>query len=532
MNLNMLSKERHSMKENKITIFRILSFIVLLICVGSAIYFFRDHIHTNLDADEASELVLARLLSSEGKLLTKNWYYSSELSFLNMNVVYTLFFKLTDKWYRVRLFGTITVYLFFLLSYYRMTCIYKIREYFSLTAAVFFIPFSFEYYSFVLKGAWYLPYIIFTILILILSERSLYLSGWKKYLLLCFTFFFAVVLGMHGARELLILFMPLLFASLNLVIEKGRKQNAKKWFGFSVAAFCGAVTGYLINALILVNHYHFQTWDDVKFVKLSFSRLERVLNSLLDLCGYRTDSVFSSSLLPNAVCLVWILFSAYALIFGIRNRKTVSGAYRRLAAFVASALFIFVIYYLFTDTYVRGRYYSPITVFCIPLCGLYLKESDWNKNLAKAVSLLMVSVTVVSGFLFYHQEWNNRPSIEIRRIAKDLVESDYLNGYSSFWNANVLTELSNGIIDVWSISDGPEDLKYIPSIDRTYHWLQLVSHDTTHPEGKVFLLLSKDEMDNVWKNELKPEDVIIKTNNYTVYGYESYDSLIEHLYPQ
>lgn len=527
----MADNKLQPVKEDKNTVFRILSFVLLLLCIGSTIYFFRDHIHTNLDADEASELVLARLLASEGKLLTKNWYYSSELSFLNMNVVYTLFFKLTDKWYRVRLFGTVFVYVLFLIAYYRMSCTYKFREYFSLTAAAFFVPFSFEYYSFVLKGAWYIPYIIFTILILILSEKSLVLSGWKKVLLLVFTFLFAVVLGMHGARELLILFMPLLIASLYLVMEKERDINARKWFYFSVVAFCGSAAGYLINSRILVNHYHFQTWDDVKFVPLSFSRLERIINSLLDLCGYRTGSVFSTALLPNAVCLVWILFSAYAIIYGIRNRESVNQAYRRLSVFVVSALFIFVIYYLFTDTYVRGRYYSPITFLCIPLCALFLVESDWNRNLSKAVSLLVVLITAASGVLFYYQEWNHRPSLEIRKVAKDLVESEYLNGYASFWNANVLTELSNGKIDVWSISDGPEDLKYIPHVDDIYHWLQLVSHDTTHPEGKVFLLLDKDETNNVWKNELKPEDVIISTNNYTVYGYKSYEDLIGHLYP-
>ncbi len=519
-------------REKKIPFFQILSFVFLMICLGGTIYFFRNHIHTNLDSDEASELVLARLLASEGKLLTKSWYYSSELCYLNMNVVYMLFFKLTDRWYRVRLFGTISVYLLFLISYYRMSSVYKFKEYFLLSAAVFFIPISFEYYSFILKSAWYFPYIIFSILILILSDRFVVTSGRKRVLLAGVAFLFSVILGSNGARELLILFMPLLFASFLLIIEKGRDSESRDWFLFSVVVFCGSVLGYLINSKILVSHYEYQTWDDILFIDFSGVRLERVINSLLNLLGYQTESVFSLSLLPNAVCMVWILLSLYSVIYVFRNRQTVSRMYYRLAVFTVSAFFAFVVFYLFTDTYVRGRYYSPITVFFIPLVSLLFKESDWKKILSRLAFLLIAVITAASGMMFYYKEWDVRPSLEFGRIAKDLVSMEYYNGYATFWNSNVLTELSNGKIDVWSLSDGPEDLKYTPSIDQTYHWLQLVSHDTTHPEGKVFLLLSKDEYDNIWKNELKPEDVILKTNNYTAYGYENYDDLIHHLYPE
>lgn len=516
----------------KVEFFQILSFLFLLICLGGTIYYFRDHIHTNLDSDEASELVLARLLASEGKLLTKSWYYSSELCYLNMNVVYMLFFKLTERWYRVRLFGTISVYLLFLISYYRMSSVYKFKDYFLLSAAVFFIPFSFEYYSFILKSAWYFPYIIFTILILILSERFLVTSGRKKTILAGLAFLFSVILGSNGARELLILFIPLLLASFLLIIEKDRDSGSRNWFLFSVVSFCGSVLGYLINSRILVKYYEYQTWDDINFIDFSSVRLERVINSLLNLLGYQTESVFSSSLLPNAVCMIWILISLYSIIYAFRYRQTVSPGYFRLAVFTVSALFVFVVFYLFTDTYVRGRYYSPITVFCIPLAALLFKESDWKRYLSRLAYLLIAVITAASGLLFFYSEWDSRPSLEFGRIAKELVSMEYYNGYATFWNSNVLTELSNGKIDVWSLSDGPEDLKYIPSIDQTYHWLQLVSHDTTHPEGKVFLLLAKNETDNIWKDNLKAEDIILKTNNYTAYGYESYEDLVHHLYPE
>lgn len=518
-------------QEKKISLFQILSCLLFVICLGTTVYFFRDHIHTNLDSDEASELVLANLLASEGKLLTKNWYYSSEICILNMNAVYMLFFKMTDKWYRVRLLGTLFVYLLFLLSYYRMSSVYKFKKYFLLSAAVFFIPVSFEYYSFILKSAWYFPYIIYTVIVLILSERFMQADRRRKIILAAFSFLFALFLGSNGARELLVLSIPLLAASIMLLMEKDREPDTKQWFLFSIIVFIGSIIGYLINSRILIKFFEYQTWDDSAFIDFSFTRLERIIKSLLDLCGYQKGSVFSASLLPNAVCMLWIVISVYVILYAVRNRKTVSHAYYRLSVYVLSAFCIFVIFYLFTDTYVRGRYYSPFIVLCIPLTAMFLKESDWNRKLSKCVYLLLVSVTMVSGLFYYYKEWDVRPSLEIRRIAKDLVSMDYYNGYATFWNSNVLTELSNGKIDVWSVADGPVDLKYLTDIDTTYHWLQLVSHDTTHPEGKVFLLIEREETDNPWKDALREEDIIIKTNNYTVYGFESYESLVGQLYP-
>ena len=63
-------------------------------------------------------------------------------------------------------------------------------------------------------------------------------------------------------------------------------------------------------------------------------------------------------------------------------------------------------------------------------------------------------------------------------------------------------------------------------VDAMYQWLQLTSHDTERPGGKVFVLFSREEFeDNPWKQNLQPEDVIYESEEYVVLGYPDYDTM-------
>jgi len=73
-----------------------------------------------------------------------------------------------------------------------------------------------------------------------------------------------------------------------------------------------------------------------------------------------------------------------------------------------------------------------------------------------------------------------------------LEEQGYRNGYATFWNANILTELSDGTIDVWCVDTfGPRT----PQSPDLYRWLQLRSHDHALPTGRTFLVWTTQEYD-------------------------------------
>ena len=70
-------------------------------------FFLNRYTVYTLDADASSELVLAKhLADAGGGILSKNWYYSTEIRFLSEQLPFELMFFFTENWHIVRLGGT------------------------------------------------------------------------------------------------------------------------------------------------------------------------------------------------------------------------------------------------------------------------------------------------------------------------------------------------------------------------------------------------------------------------------------------
>ena len=515
-------------------ILQILSVIFLIICLAGTVYFVRARFYNTFSSDEASEMVLGNLLASEGKLISKNWYYSTELRVLNTNIFYSLFFHLTGSWHRVRLLTTVSMYLLFLLAFYGMSRVCGFRKYFSLVAAVLFLPFSEIYFHIILKGIHYLPCMTISVLMLTLSELYIRSSGRKGHGLLALSLFFSVIVGLGGARQILVLYIPLLTAAALLVVCRRDEEASRRWFLFAVTAFIGGAVGFVINGKILSGIYHFEIWEDFAFTDLNFQRIAGVLRGFLRSFGYSAGKIFSAVLLRNAVSMAWALFTVYALWYALKRDSRVCGSYLRLAVFMISAVMVFILFYAFTDASYNDRYNLPILVFAFPLAALFIDQSGSRKRIALTAFSVMTVLTAFNGQMYYGGNWNKDPNEELKKISAYLSSQDYQNGYSSFWYANTVTELSNGRIEMWSITDDSNGQAFmrVTDIDQTYHWLQKVSHDTTHPSGKLFILFNAEEAENnTWKDHLKDERIIYRSSDFVIYGYDNYEQMTAELYP-
>ena len=71
-----------------------------------------------LDSDASSELVLARLLADTNQILSRDWFYSTELRVLNTQLIYMPLFKIFSDWKLVRFFGALLLQAILVLSYY------------------------------------------------------------------------------------------------------------------------------------------------------------------------------------------------------------------------------------------------------------------------------------------------------------------------------------------------------------------------------------------------------------------------------
>ena len=185
---------------------------------------------------------------------------------------------------------------------------------------------------------------------------------------------------------------------------------------------------------------------------------------------------------------------------------------------------------------IAARYNLPIIIFSIPLIFLFIKELDLrNITLMKYKNLILyifVFVVCLNGICIYNSLRTIDNNSERKKIVKVLEKDNYNSGYSSFWEANVVTELSNGKIDVWNWGDSvyyEEGFKKLDNINKIHEWLQKKEHKNHHPTGKIFIILTKLEEPNFkWKDSLKEKgNVIYNSDNYVIYGFENYKNMLE-----
>ena len=117
---------------------------------------------------------------------------------------------------------------------------------------------------------------------------------------------------------------------------------------------------------------------------------------------------------------------------------------------------------------------------------------------------------------------------ELRQITVLLEETGYREGYASFWNGNVITELSNGaiVIRCWG-STTSVDWRDIAHV---YPWLQAKAHGCTTPQGAFFLLFTSAQAEtNTIARQLDEQRIIYRSDNYVIYGYDDYQTLLNGL---
>ena len=525
-------------KQNKK--FLIVSGMIFILSFIGFMWFIRTRMTFLLNSDDSSELILGQLLANENKLLSKSWYYSTELRVVNTQIFYAFFFKIFHSWHRVRIASYCCLYIVMIAAYYFACRGLRIKRYFLVTAALLMIPFSEGYFSFVLKGAYYIPHIAITFFTLGLCEG--YVAEKKEtrqkiYLLVAL--FSSVLASMGGARQVIILYIPLIAVSTILVLcglsvenetlvcKLDRDRGDKKQLIFAAVSFVGAIIGYIINSKFLSKIYSFKLWDDISFTGFDISKLSQILNGFMSSYGYSSGKIFSSSLLCNFLCFGWFSLTVCACVHILKNKKNVEPVHFRMALFTITDFVVFILLYMFTNLSYADRYNLPVIILSIPMIAILFKHTGFKNVINYAAITIFVLLVACSGYLFCKEKYKADDTAELRDIVAVLQNEEYTEGYTTFWRANVLTELSNGAIEVWNWQDSGRDQHItVGSIDDTHKWLQLKSHDNTHPEGKVFLLFTKNEWENnPWVGKLSTEHVVYQSDGYIVIGYENYDKL-------
>lgn len=138
---------------------------------------------------------------------------------------------------------------------------------------------------------------------------------------------------------------------------------------------------------------------------------------------------------------------------------------------------------------------------------------------AMAFFVCFLAVSVGSSIRYFSSGYRTNP--HLAEVCDWLEDEGYTQGYATFWNGNVLTEWSDGQIEVWVTNDF--------NTLEPYEWLQKTSH-AQPPEGPVFLLTTMEELQSMgltqlyWWSDVVYEDgeeIADRNKRYVVMAYDT-----------
>lgn len=488
------------------------------------IIFFMDNL---MHSDMSAEVILSKLLCTEHKLITKDWYYSTEIRILYSHLIMTPLFYLFGNYTLVKQLSVFIFYGILIWAYlYLMKRVDVALKWKLVGLGLLFAPLSNEYLDMQLVGCFYTAQTICTYVFL-----SLFLKKQKNqrafYIRLVGLFLFGIFLGLSGLRYLASLLLPLCMALFFLVCtEKEKitkksltKQPFKEELSLALLSFCGlfgGAIGFLINKYYLANHYHFDTTSEISFVPLS-EVSQRFLNSMklmLEFVGYTQIQATSPRGMVNVIKLAFLIFMVIATVWLLQNRAKLNRN-EKLLLFYTLAAFLFNWYLLvFTDVLMQYRYWLPIYILLVFVMVLFFKHFEVENQLIK-ITAVTICVAAVLGSL-YGELWQDMKynDCEKRYAYMNFLEKEgYDFGYATFWNASVSEYLSNGQIQFANL--GLNDL------EKPYEWLvPTYYYERGYHRGKCFLLLANSEAAGMEKGDftiMEDAQKVYQDEYYSIY---------------
>lgn len=486
----------------------------------------------NVNADMASEMVLADLLNREGGFLSPNWYYSTELRVISPVPVYQLALRIfPGNWHMAR-----TLSLAILLAAFAASAIYMGRGAgctipVIYAAAACMLPVS-EVHRFLFTGGgFYTMYVTVAFLLIGQVLRMARPKGrghglWQIALL-------SLLCGLTGVRMPMIVGVPLGMACALDAWDALRgadtlrgalaDERAPVAFGAGVS-LAAMLAGYMINSRVLSGIYHFERFGSMEMGGLNLPRLGDQIQYLMNFFGLSEGMPLLSmggmvDMLTVCVCVLM----AVAVYMLMKHRAELDGGMRLLVYFAVFAVALGMFLNLVTGTtenrYAVGYYMAGAFMLVVLVMLLFHTMRCRMVWLRTGAMLAVVGVFFLQSAGFVRSYMQHEEN-EHEAAAAWLTENGYTQGFASFWNGNILTELSDGQLDMYIYGELNE-----PELTP---WLQETRHLSVAPKGKAFVFVGYLETfaEGI---PCMQEDRLVWTSPYgsKVYEYEDAQEVID-----
>lgn len=392
----------------------------------------------------------------------------------------------------------------------------------------------------------------------------------------------SVVCGLSGVRYMLALQVPLCITAGIYILKSGEFALLRREFSAdqfraqirqvlsgerlsyllcSLLGLLCAGIGYLINVAVLGRKFQFQMYDATNFIRIFqgvlLERTQDTVGNLLQLFGYIEEKGFLSirgliSLLAFGFLggIVFLTVRCSRLLAaeskgcmtaeqeisaggsaGKSDRERPDGqaaeAQRRCARllhsqfllwFFVTAFILNTFVFLFTTSTIVARYYITVFLFVLPLLCIYYEYERLPLDRLLLSFLLCGALGLATAKCVY--SFADKDKNEDKKpVAAYLEEQGYTFGYASYWNGNIITELTDGAVEIANIHE----------IDRMdmFTWSSPVKYyQEGYHSGRTFILLTAEEAEKYAQVPvIMAGEVVYEQQGYVVLHYDSAEEL-------
>ena len=486
--------------------------VLILFFVGTIFYVNFNHYNYNINADIASEGLLARLIWESGEWIPSTWYVAEETRVFDVANLAALFYGMTtDMQLAVGLACCVMTIGIVLSAWYFVSGLKLERiqkEIFILMCLA--LPNNFMIIElFYLFASYYSPHIIVLFITLGIYARALEHGLTPLYFVITLVLHF--MLGVQGVRGILVIAGPVFAVEIvRFVYAWYRKtkyavEDTKiiVWsIGLVAIGFAGGLLPFSVGEELSRNIRK----APEKFVHSVIPDMVKSVG-LLDAGSWMERLMLLFFIMVSVVLLMIILYG------GTKKKELGAREWTYLVLFgspVATAVIV-----SFTTVESSGRYYFVFIIAMALAIALVLNQKEKGKTI---LILAFSTVFFIGNYIKVYQPiLKSVDLIDDSRyhVIQFLEENGYKRAYSSFEQSNTMTSMCNGRVQVSPVAsfEKMDICKWMASTD----W-----YCPNVPfEEKTAYIVSEYFLDEFDKFRRKNQETVVfetKIGQYYIYG--------------